>query len=244
MPRGESHIQVAGATEQGRRGNNQDVFFADGAAGLFLIADGVGSSPYGDVAAQLAAEAIRETVSASSGRQAVGDLLCAAVTHAHDHIHEQKKVRGIDKMSCALVVALLRDRTLTVANAGDSRAYLRCANGDLRQLSFDHSVANMMLSKGYITADMVPKHHLRHTLITSVGGSQKLVVAVEETTVASGDRILLCSDGVSDALDSATISAVLGGDASAQVLAERLVEAAVEASGKDNATAIVVCPGW
>ena len=133
---------------------------------------------------------------------------------------------------------------LTVANTGDSRAYLLTAAGELKLLTFDHTVANVMLSKGYITVEQYAKHHMRHTLTTSVGGSQKLIVATTETAVSQGDRVLLCSDGVSDVLASDVIADLLKGDAPAQALAERLVEQAVETSGKDNATAIVVCPTW
>jgi PPM family protein phosphatase len=126
-----------------------------------------------------------------------------------------------------------------IIHVGDSRAYLE-RKGQLKQLTKDHTVAQAMADAGYISSEEVRRHTKRNVLTNFLGGHRGKVKAdVHWLRLAAGDRLLLCSDGLTDMLDDTAIARVLAEDSEPAAAAQRLVDEALECGGKDNVTVVV-----
>jgi serine/threonine protein phosphatase PrpC len=211
-------MQVAARTEVGHvRARNEDALLVAGEVGLVAVFDGLGGHPAGDVASATAAASLRESglTAASSA-----DDLVAALQAAHDAVGAAAD-GDPDRtgMATTVVVATLAGSTTLVAHVGDSRAYLRDADGRLEQVTRDHGMG------GYITQ--------------ALGLDRGVDPDVVELATPPASRLLLCSDGLSNMVDAAAIAALLGtGDATAACNA--LVKAALDRGGIDNVTVVVV----
>jgi serine/threonine protein phosphatase PrpC len=211
-------MQVAARTEVGHvRARNEDALLVAGEVGLVAVFDGLGGHPAGDVASATAAASLRESglTAASSA-----DDLVAALQAAHDAVGAAAD-GDPDRtgMATTVVVATLAGSTTLVAHVGDSRAYLRDADGRLEQVTRDHGMG------GYITQ--------------ALGLDRGVDPDVVELATPPASRLLLCSDGLSNMVEAADIAALLGtGDAKAAC--DALVKAALDRGGIDNVTVVVV----
>jgi PPM family protein phosphatase len=211
-------MQVAARTEVGHvRSRNEDAVLVDLEEGVVAVFDGLGGHPAGDVASTAAAESLR--AAATKAASSAEDLV-AALQAAHDAVLEQAAT-GPDRtgMATTAVVATLHDGSARIAHVGDSRAYLRDADGRLRQVTRDHGMG------GYITQ--------------ALGLDRGVDPDVTELPTPPGTRLMLCSDGLSNMVEAADIGALLGSGA-AQDACDALVEAALERGGIDNVTVVVV----
>jgi len=229
-------LDAAGVTHPGQvRAQNQDTFFVSDE--LVLIADGMGGYAGGEVAAAIAAE----VVEASFAGNATPSGLEAAVLDANRRIFERGIEPGLEGMGTTLVAAGMvqsAGRTqLLVVNVGDSRGYL-LRDGRLRQLTEDHSVAAELVRLGRIDEGEGAEHPGRHVLTKVLGVDRDVEPDLIELGPVAGDRLLLCSDGLSNELDDDDIMSLLAvgtpGDA-----ARALVAAANAHGGLDNITAVV-----
>lgn len=228
-------ITSAARTDVGRvREGNEDGF--RDAAPFFAVADGMGGHRGGEVASRLALETAERLRDA--GRDAtLADLIREASRTVHARARTDRDVAG---MGTTLTVAEVDGTVLRIAHVGDSRAYL-LRDGALRQLTTDHTLVQRLVDIGEITPDEVADHPKRNVLVRVVGTEPDVEVDELEVPVRVGDRVLLCSDGLTGMVDDAHIAEVLrstAGDAQAAV--DRLVEAANAAGGADNVTALVV----
>jgi PPM family protein phosphatase len=243
-------LAVSAVTDAAGRVENQDVAAAlaiggtDSAGGsesfLLVVADGMGGRPAGDVASQIAMNTLIEAFPTLPD----GDL-GIALKQAYRRANEAVFRAGADEpahagMGTTLTSALLHGKYATVANVGDSRAYL--LRGDaLTQVTRDHTLVAEEVAQGRITADAA-RRDLRRNMLTHVIGTlprlEGKLPDVFELTLLPGDRLLLCSDGLYDVLDQSDMRRALvehdPGDA-----ARQLVEAAKERGTLDNATAVV-----
>ncbi len=210
------------------RRRNEDQYLVDADRHLLVVADGMGGHPAGDVASKLAVEAVDAGLDPGdlADRDRRPRALREAVTRAHtaigDAVAEEPAYRG---MGTTLIVAHLDEsgELLTVAHVGDSRAYL-LRDDELRPLTHDH-----------VTDDLSG----RRRLTQAVGASQAIQPEVAEIPVQAGDRLLLCTDGLTDQVHDDTICSLAGTGAGPDEALERLTTAALDAGGQDNVTIIV-----
>ena len=243
-------LAVAAVTDAAGRDENQDVAAAlaiggYGSAGagedfLLLVADGMGGHPAGDVASQIAMNTLVEAFPTLPD----GDL-GLALKQAYRRANEAVFQAGQDEpahagMGTTLTSALLHGKYATLANVGDSRAYLLRGNA-LTQVTRDHTVVAEEVAQGRITADAARRDPRRNRLTHVIGTHPRLeskLPDVFELTLLPGDRLLLCSDGLYDVLDDGDMRrALLKPDPNDA--AQQLVEAAKELGTLDNATAVV-----
>ena len=235
-------LRAGAATDTGLvRRNNQDHLLVDET--LFAVADGMGGHAAGEVASQVAIEALRGAFADSGGRPS-GDDLVAAVHRANAAIFARAEadasLRGMGTtLTAAAVVTTDGEERLAIANVGDSRAYV-FAHGDLTQLTEDHSVAEELLRTGQITPDEVDRHPQRHILTRALGIFPEVDVDLWEVLPYPGDRVLLCSDGLVREVTDDQIAAVLRRMADPGQAATELVARARSAGGSDNITVVVV----
>jgi serine/threonine protein phosphatase PrpC len=128
--------------------------------------------------------------------------------------------------------------TLFVLHVGDSRAYL-LRKGELRQLTDDHTVAQLLVEAGQIEPEEAATHRMRHVLTNALGVSENVRPDIHEHRLLDGDRLLVCTDGLTEMVDDEAIAATLQRHQDPQAACEALVEAALEAGGKDNVTVLV-----
>jgi len=229
-------LHAAGITDPGQvRAQNQDTFYV--ADDLVLIADGMGGYAGGEVAAAIAAEVVGAHFAADGSPTGLED----AVADANRQIYERGVEPGLEGMGTTLVAAALvvsgESPRVLVANVGDSRGYL-LRDGTLRQLTEDHSVAAELVRLGRLEEVEGAEHPGRHVLTRALGVDREVAPDVIELEPHDGDRLLLCSDGLSNELDDDEILALLGVGSPSDA-ARALVAAANAHGGLDNVTAVV-----
>jgi protein phosphatase len=153
-----------------------------------------------------------------------------------ERMHADPNLQG---MGTTLTVAYSLGLDLFIAHVGDSRAYL-FDKGALRQLTRDHTHVQQLVDAGMLTPDEAAHHRLRNVLTNVLGGADRSVeVELHRLRLAGGDRLLLCSDGLTGAVKDEEIAGILAGSATASEACRRLVDRALERGGPDNVTAIV-----
>ncbi len=231
----------AAATDPGRvRGHNEDALWpqpgpqgaAQGEAEapfLAMVADGMGGHVGGEVASRLAVEA---AVGAS------GDAV-ARVRAANDAVVgtalDRPRLAG---MGTTMTLAIFSAGALEIGHIGDSRAYL-LRDGALGQLTRDHSLMADMIASGELTPEQAAVHPFRSVVTRAIGMESRVVVDRVAHDLLPGDRVLLCSDGLTTMLTHAEVAALLAGGA-APAAAAALIEAANRAGGYDNISVVVV----
>jgi len=220
------------------RSVNQDL--AVESPSLFAVADGMGGHAGGEVASRLAIEALR----VAFGRRPSGAGLSDAVTEANttvwQHSQENPELRGMGTTLTAMaVVNEDGNDVLALVNVGDSRSY-RFHDGEMTQITTDHSLAEEMVRTGELTSAEAAVHPHRHILTRALGVSPEVTVDLWKIQPVRGDRYLLCSDGLTNELDTAQLAEVLSSVADPRRAAELLVRAARSHGGSDNITTVVV----
>ncbi len=218
-----------------RREHNEDTYYGDAELGLWLVADGMGGHEFGEVASALARDTIvRETHS--------GKPLADAIRRADEEIisHSRRRAEALP-MGTTVAAARLSDGRFEVSWVGDSRAYLW--NGELRQLSQDHSYVQELIDQGAITPEQARSHPHRNVVTQALGVTDPGSLKVETITgeFRPGMQLLLCSDGLTEEVDDQTIARILGRtELSAQECVDQLILAALDGGGSDNVTVVVV----
>jgi PPM family protein phosphatase len=231
----------AAATDVGRmRSNNEDSYLSQ--QPVAAVADGMGGHRAGEVASAIAIEelaALRER-GPWENETAATEALKQAVLRANRRIREMAASdRQLNGMGTTLV-ALLEDGDLVhLANVGDSRAYL-LRQGELSQVTVDHSLVQELVDEGRLSQEDAERHPQRSVITRALGIDPEVEFDLFTYKLQAGDRLLLCSDGLSDVVEPAQIRNVLLRVRNPQQAAERLIEAANEHGGPDNITVIVV----
>ncbi len=218
-----------------RRELNEDTYYGDAELGLWLVADGMGGHEFGEVASALARDAVVREVRA-------GRSLSEAIRSADEDIIGQSKRRADSLPMGTTVVALrIADYRFELAWVGDSRAYLW--NGQLRQLSSDHSYVQELIDQGAISAEQARTHPHRNVVTQALGVTDPEHLKVETISgeLRPGFQILLCSDGLTEEVSDTMIASVLShSEFSAQECVDHLVSAALDGGGSDNVTVILL----
>lgn len=227
------------ATDSGRvRPLNEDAVLAH--SPVFLVADGMGGHDAGDVASRVVVDEFsrftdRETVTADDVHQCFRE---AARRLRVD-------LPGITAGTTVAGVALTRHLGgpyWLVFNIGDSRVY-RLVAGELEQISVDHSVVQELVERGSISPGQMRVHPERHVITRALDTQTEPEPDYWLIPVAAGDRVLVCTDGLTTELDDTAIASLLGADPDPQAAARRLVDEAVDAGGTDNVSVVVIDVG-
>jgi protein phosphatase len=205
---------------------------------LYAVADGVGGARAGEVASKLAVQTLLAAYY-HSYQETPTDRLREAFAEANRAVHERaSEQEGPHRMSTTLVAAAIRGRELTAANVGDSRAYL-IREGQIRQITHDHSVVARLVAEGVITSEQAESHPRRHVISRSIGARPEVKADVFAEAFLPGDRLLLCSDGLTEHVTDDEILAAMQ-DEDPETGVQRLVDLANERGGTDNTTVLVV----
>lgn len=203
---------------------------------LYVVADGMGGHAAGEVASEIAVE----TISQLAPKRPDGAALAKAVEEANRAIIEAaQEGLGREGMGTTVTAAMLEGERLVIAQVGDSRAYL-LHQGRLQQLTRDHSLMADMIEAGQLTPEEARTHPQRSVITRALGSSPDTRPDIYELTIEAGDRLLLCSDGLSTMLLDSEIESTLRRVQDPQRCATQLVNEAVAAGGFDNVTVVVV----
>jgi PPM family protein phosphatase len=229
-------LVAAGVTDVGRvRDGNEDDFIdqAD-RLGLVAVADGMGGHRAGEVASATALEALRAAV-------ANGRSLRDAIEGANDAVLEKSESdRALHGMGTTLTAGMLgSDGQLVVGHVGDSRAYL-VRDGELTQITNDHSLVEELVRGGELTPEQAEVHPRRSIITRALGIDPQVEVDEYPIDLRPGDRILLCSDGLTTMVRPDDIAGILNREHDPKRAAQLLVDAANEAGGEDNVTAVII----
>ena len=216
------------------RDHNEDSLLV--APPLFAVADGMGGHAAGEVASEIAITVLGEkaphTPDAAALGRAVEDANRAVILAANEK-------RGRAGMGTTITAAVLQKDRLVIAQVGDSRAYL-LHQGRLQQLTRDHSLMADMIEAGRLTPEEARTHPNRSVITRALGSDPRMVPDLYEITVETGDRLLLCSDGLSSMVEDSAIESTLARTRDPQRCASMLVNEAIAAGGYDNVTVVVV----
>ncbi len=215
------------------RDHNEDSLLVE--APLFAIADGMGGHSAGEVASEIAISTLADIAPRTTDSAALSRAVCAA----NLAIIEGARIGiGREDMGCTLTAAILEGERLVIAQVGDSRAYL-LHRGRLQPLTRDHSFMAMMIESGQLTPEEARYHPQRSMVTRSLGSDPDTQPDLYELNVEAGDRLLLCSDGLTTMLEDDEIATILKGVSDPQRCATTLVSEANRAGGYDNTTVIV-----
>ena len=236
--------QIIGLSDKGVvRPANQDSYFVDDEKKRFcIVADGMGGHAGGEEASRIATKTICTHLQENWHNSALDSemLLKGAVNKANQDIlkdQQQHPERG--DMGTTVVVLIFREGQQWCAHVGDSRLY-RFRGGNLEQITDDHTWVGMALKKGEIDAEQAKFHPWRHVLSQCLGREDLQRIDIQELDVKSGDRLLVCSDGLTEEVSDGQIKTILANQQSSKRAPQELIDAAKAAGGSDNITIVIV----
>jgi PPM family protein phosphatase len=235
-------LRASMRSDRGRvHSHNEDACLADVERGLFAVADGVGGQPAGDVAAQVTVQRLPGLIDRALGHSGDADAAIEeAVVHLSDVVQAEAEADPeLSGMATTVVMTLIIEDVAYVAHVGDSRAYL-ARDGQLYRLTDDHSLAAELVQSGVITAEEASSHPFAHSITQAIGLPNTPQPSVQQLELAAGDRLLLCSDGLTDMVAEVDIGAILTAGADVDATSQVLIDAANAAGGKDNISVVVV----
>ena len=247
-------LRVGAATHVGKvRELNEDAFVSCADEGLFVVCDGMGGAPAGEVASRMAVDAICAQLNlsdsvaspppahaADSGYLAQTSRLVEAVRHSNAFIYSQaQQDPARAEMGTTVVGAWIRHHVASVAHVGDSRAYL-WHNHRLEPLTRDHSLVEAQISAGILTRDATQYSSQRNVLMRALGREPDVIVDASEVPVKTGDYLLLCSDGLTAMVPEKMVSDAIVKLRHPQRICDYLIDTANENGGDDNITVVIV----
>ena len=225
---------------------NQDIFCVhrfDDRQGFAVVCDGMGGQSAGNIASEMTCRIVADTLIAAIAQNDTCEaesLLTDAVKEANRAVYTRSVTEaGLRGMGTTIVAAVVREGTAYCAHVGDSRIYL-FRDGVLSQLTRDHSLVWELMEKGEITPEEMRTHPNRNMITRAVGVSLRLDVDTLSTALLPGDKLLLCSDGLSGLCEQSEMEEILLQTPPNQVC-ETLVEQANRNGGFDNITVVYLC---
>ncbi|RYG73916.1 Stp1/IreP family PP2C-type Ser/Thr phosphatase [Lentibacillus lipolyticus] len=234
-------------TDQGQvRNHNEDsggIFYNRDGDLLAIVADGMGGHQAGDVASQMATSYVQkrweDTDHISSPEameswlhEAVADMNAAMFEHAREH----EECAG---MGTTAVMAICTNTCAVIAHIGDSRCYVWNENG-LHQVTEDHSLVNELVRSGQITKDDAEQHPRKNVLLKALGTEEYAAADIQTIEWGAGDKLLLCSDGLTNKLPDDEMETYLQKDEALDAMANELVDLANDRGGEDNISLILL----
>ncbi|MCB0264595.1 MAG: Stp1/IreP family PP2C-type Ser/Thr phosphatase [Calditrichia bacterium] len=256
-------LKIFGQTDVGKvRNNNEDHFLvmqttSDGidklpqifavpttvSPAILMVSDGMGGAAAGEVASLMAVNTVAEWFKSSENE--FSDPITAiddALQQANRNIIEYAKThQGKYGMGATGTLAVVFGKRLVIGQVGDSRAYL-IRNNAIRQLTRDQSFVNQLVEAGKITEEEAEIHPRRNIILQALGNEEKLDVVISEEELQSGDKLLLCSDGLSGMIPKNELLEIVTASSDIASTTAQLIQRANELGGIDNIT--VVCASW
>ncbi len=240
-------LKVGAATSVGRvRPINEDAFLAQPDQGLFVVCDGLGGAAAGEVASRLAVDTIGASLdggsnggaSTFSGRtRSLGNAIRKANRAIIDHVRGDQTHAG---MGTTVVGAWVDDGLVSIGHVGDSRAYLSHAAG-FESLTSDHSLVEAQVQAGLIDREQSRQSDHQNILLRALGRDADVDIELSEVSVTTGDRLLLCTDGLTRMLTDQQLAAALDRfRGRPQAACDHLIDAANNNGGPDNITVVIV----
>ncbi len=223
-----------------KRQKNEDSYLINDELGLFIVADGMGGHAGGEYASRIAITTIEERLASKDPQTTGEDIIRKAIQDAGAKIiskaEEDRALKGMG----TTVIALHLDSTnkAVVAHVGDSRGYL-FRDGVLEQITDDHSLVNEQVKSGLITPEEAKTHQFKNIITRSVGVTPEVEVDIQTKKLKAGDAFLLCSDGLSNLVDTQEMEGKLR-EKEPVLAAKALVDLANKRGGDDNITLILV----
>lgn len=235
-------LRAAGHTDTGlTRAGNEDAYFCGET--VFAVADGLGGHQAGEIASSIAIEPVaaldgRPFATAGEARDAVA----AAVADANRAVWRDAEADPAHAgMGTTLTAAVVHGDTALLAHVGDSRAYLHRSGEGLARLTADHTPVEELVRAGQLSAAEAARHPERSVLSRAVGLEPEVEVdSPDPVTLSAGDRLLLCSDGLTEPLSDEAIAEILDRNPDAESACRALIDAANDRGGPDNITVVLV----
>jgi serine/threonine protein phosphatase PrpC len=241
-------LVVAGKSDLGcLRENNEDSFGYDAQSGIFVVCDGMGGQACGEVASKLAVDTVLQYVRSHSANRDLSrspqSVLLDAIGEANATIREAAAEDGEKGgMGTTIVAALVQSPAVGIAHVGDSRIYL-FRDGRLQQLTQDHSLVMEQVRRGIMTLEQAQTSTLQNIILRALGSEAEVEIDTADLKAATGDVLLLCSDGLTRMINDNEILKTLsslGPRFTLQNACDQLIEQARDAGGEDNITCLLV----
>jgi len=243
-----NNIIACGKTDIGlKRTRNDDSYAIEADSGLFMVADGMGGHPGGDVASLIAVETtvdfLKKALVDSEITMPFGidhslpqntNIIATGIRLANRRIFNEAKGMGT-----TMVVLLLRDGKAYICHVGDSRLY-RIRDGMIEQLTEDHSLVTDEIKRGTLTREQARHYRLRHVITRAIGTALDVECDSRVEDLKSGDIFILCTDGLSGMLEDPQILEVIQRSGDVSRSCDALIDRALYMGGDDNITAVVV----
>jgi serine/threonine protein phosphatase PrpC len=243
----ENPLKFYAITDIGRKRElNEDYIYTSGQPigalpNLFIVADGMGGHKAGDYASMHTVDRFVEVIRELGEEHGVQDAINEAVTAANAYIYQRSRENSnLSGMGTTLVLASCIGNEAIVANIGDSRLYL--VNDAMTQITRDHSLVEEMVTLGGIDREMARNHPDKNIITRAVGVKEKVAADFFEVDLTKGDRLLLCSDGLTNMLRDEEIYQIIQDNKELEQAAKALVDAANENGGRDNIAVVLVEP--
>lgn len=228
-----------------KRQTNQDYIFCSmqpvgSLPNLFIVADGMGGHKAGDLASRYTVEKFLDSVKGSEDENPIS-IIEEAVRYANLALMDKAK-ESIDYegMGTTLVVATFIDKSLYIANVGDSRLYI--VNNEIQQITRDHSLVEEMINLGEIDRRNARTHEKKNIITRAIGVDSEVVADFFEVEYSKGDIILMCSDGLSNMIEDEDMKMIINEGNDVSEIANKLIEVANNNGGKDNISVVLVEP--
>lgn len=231
-----------GKTDRGlRRSNNEDAFLSKPEFGFCMVADGMGGAAAGELASQIFSDTTLEVFSAATFSTADPlQMVQQSFILANDRILKHtENVPAHKGMGCTAELMAFSGDKFFLGHMGDSRTY-RFKNGQLKQLSQDHSLVQDQLDRGLITPEEAKNHTMKNVILRAVGVDETPALDLVRGNLSAGDLFLLCSDGLTDMVEDSGISAILSSRSQLAQKVDQLIELAKIGGGRDNITVVLI----
>jgi protein phosphatase len=247
-------FEVAGKTDVGCvRKNNEDSLGWDQRLGIYVVCDGMGGALAGEVASRMGVDLVlnyfREgrrsgsypdygeiPIAGSTNARALASAISAANAAIHENGQSNQAQHG---MGSTIVAVLLIGNELVIGHVGDSRVYL-LREGELRQLTQDHSLVMEQVRRGLITREQAAESEMQNIIIRALGSEQSVQPDIEELNLMSGDTVMLATDGLTKLVRDEEIRNIVQSSDSVSAACDRLIDAAKANGGDDNITCLLL----
>lgn len=229
----------AGLTHVGRvRGLNEDSILTDPTGILWAVADGMGGHGHGDVASDIVIACLSDIPDGGDPRT----LLTSYLAEANRRVLAKAQEYGGATMGATVVATMITGAIAHIAWAGDSRAYLS-RSGRIRLLTHDHTIVQELVDEGALSAASAKVHEESHVITRAIGVNEALDLDFSSVPLMLGDKLVLCSDGLTECLDDSSIQENIQSTFDPDMACRLLVAAALDRGGPDNISVIVVVVG-
>ncbi len=237
---------AAGRSDIGlKRDTNQDFYFVsqDENLPLYILADGMGGEKGGETASRLAIETSREIFEKNrlklKNKKAIKETIRKAIERSNTKIHKKSlKDKSLEGMGTTLLILYISKNKLYIGHVGDSRAYYIARS--IEQLTEDHSLVNALVKSGQLSLEEAKKHPQKNMITRAVGAAAIVESDILSYDYLKEDKILLCSDGLSNMLENEEIYSIMDSSENVEEICDNLISEALKSGGNDNITTVVV----